>query len=49
MPPHVYGTMMLQVMIDYSCLPDPKAMPLSDIVYFYDGRRRALRDATKPK
>ncbi len=45
----VYREMMLQVMMDYSCLPNPARMTLADIVFFYDGRRGALRNATKPK
>jgi hypothetical protein len=48
-PVLVYQEMMLQVMKDYSVLPDPFNMPLNDIVYFYNGGRATLRDSTKPK
>ena len=46
---NVYREMMLQVLSEYSCLPDAMNMPLSDIVYFYEGRRPALRQSTKPQ
>ena len=45
----VFGEMQLQVMQDYACLPDPYNMPLCDIVYFYAGRRGALKQSTAPK
>jgi len=47
--PVVLGTMMAQICMDYSGLPDVRTLTMSDIVWFYDGLRAGLKRATKPK
>ncbi len=47
--PVVYREMLRQVCRDYASIPDPRTLSLEDIVFFYDGLRRELRAATKPK
>ena len=42
----VYSEMLLQVCSDYPGLPDPRTLTMSEIRFFYEGRRRALQDAT---
>jgi len=44
----VYGEMLLQICRDYASLPDPRSLPVSAIVFFYDGLRPELRHATRP-
>lgn len=54
-PPHlllqVYTEMLLQVCSDYPALPDPRALKLRQILFFYNGRRGSLKKFTtsKPK
>lgn len=45
----VYGEMLLQICRDYPGLPDPRTLSMSEIRFFYDGLRKELREATKPK
>jgi hypothetical protein len=44
----VYGEMLLQISMDYPGLPDPRTLSMSQIRYFYDGLRGALKERTKP-
>lgn len=48
-PINVYLEMLLQIQQDYSCLPPVDQLTLSDILTYYDGRRGALKSATKPR
>lgn len=41
--------MLLQIMQDYATLPPVENLTLAEINTYYDGRRRALRDATKSR
>ncbi len=46
---NVYGEMLLQVMRDYSSLPDPRTLTMAEIRFLYDGLRRELRRHTLPR
>lgn len=41
--------MMLQVARDYPGLPDVRTLTVSEIVFFYNGLRRELKDHTRRK
>jgi len=43
----VYGEMLRQICLDYSGLPDPRTLTMTEIEFFYDGLRKSLKDATK--
>lgn len=45
----VYTEMLRQVCRDYSGLPDPRTLTLSEIRFFYEGLRPELRKSTAPK
>ena len=45
----VYGEMFLQICRDYSTLPDPRTLTLSEIRFYYNGLRNELKEHTKPK
>ena len=45
----VYGEMLLQICSDYRCLPDLNTMTMSQIRFFYEPLRPALRRATAPR
>jgi hypothetical protein len=44
----VFGEMMVVCMVEYNSMPDVRTLTLGELVYLYEGRRRALRKATKP-
>ena len=46
---NVYGEMLLQVMRDYSTLPDPRTLTMAEIRFLYHGLRRELRRHTVPR
>ena len=46
---NVYGEMLLQIMRDYSSLPDPRTLTLAEIRFLYAGLRRELRRHTVPR
>jgi len=46
---NVYKEMFLQICRDYSSLPDPRTLKLSEIRFYYDGLRGELKQHTKPK
>lgn len=41
--------MLLQVCTDYPGLPDPRTLTMSEIRFFYEGRRASLKKATAPR
>jgi hypothetical protein len=41
----VYGSMLRQICLDYSSLPDVKRLKYSEIKFFYDGIRESLKGA----
>ena len=45
----VYMQMFLQIQCDYSSLPPPKTLKLSEIRVYYDFIRADLRERTKPR
>lgn len=45
----VYSEMFLQVVRDYSALPDVRTLQAHEIKYFYEGLRNELKAHTKPK
>lgn len=45
----VYSEMLLQVVRDYSGLPNCRDLSDSEIRWFYDGLRAELKQATKPR
>lgn len=45
----VYREMLLQICTDYPGLPDPRALELHEILFFYNGLRPGLRKHTAPK
>jgi hypothetical protein len=47
--PNVYGEMMMQVAMDFPSLPDVRSMTLSDIRYWFNGLRAALKKRTAPR
>lgn len=46
--PNVYREMIRQICADYPGLPDVREMTETEIEFFYDGLRPALRKATTP-
>lgn len=46
---NVYTEMLLQICRDYPGLPDPRTLTVDEIVFFYEGLRRDLREISKPK
>lgn len=46
---NVYSEMFLQVCQDYHSLPDPRTLELYEIEFYYNGRRKSLQEATKPR
>jgi len=47
--PAVYSEMLRQIARDYSGLPDPRTLTMSEIRFFYDGIRAELKHHTRPK
>jgi len=47
--PAVFLEMFMQIQIEYSSLPTPKKLKLSEIRTYYDFIRADLRERTKPK
>jgi hypothetical protein len=47
--PRVYGEMLLQITREYTALPDPRTLTLTEIRFFYNGLRAELKKHTKPK
>jgi hypothetical protein len=45
----VYREMIRQICRDYSGLPDVRTLTVEEIVFFYDGLRPELKEATKQK
>ena len=45
----VYGEMILQICRDYSGLPDVRSLTIHEIVFFYNGLRRELKEHTSGK
>ncbi len=45
----VYTEMYLQIVRDYSSLPDPRTLTLHEIKFYYDALRPELHARTKPK
>lgn len=45
----VFREMLFQICMDYNCLPPINELTQSQIVLFYEGRRRSIKEATKPK
>ena len=41
--------MFLQICRDYTSLPDPRSLRLSEMRFFYNGMREELKRRTKPK
>lgn len=46
---NVYTEMFLQICRDYSSLPDPRTLRMSEIRFYYDGLRSELKEHTRPK
>lgn len=53
MPQHtalnVYGEMLMQITMDFPGISDPRTLSISEILFWYNGCRPALRKATAPK
>jgi hypothetical protein len=45
---NVYTEMLMQICMDYPSLPDPRTLRLSEIRFFYEGLRGALKRRTNP-
>jgi len=45
----VYGVMLTQICMDFPALPDPRALRMSEIRFWYDGLRPILRERTKQR
>lgn len=45
---NVYGEMFLQVLRDYSSLPDVRTLTATELRFLYDGLRPELKAHTKP-
>ena len=45
--PNVYTEMFLQICRDYSSLPDPRTLTMSEIRFYYNGLRSELKQHTK--
>lgn len=45
----VYTEMLIQICRDYPGLPDPRTLTIDEVVFFYSGLRRELREHTRPK
>lgn len=43
-----YSEMLLQVARDYPGLPDPRTLTITEILFFYNGLRRELKNHTRP-
>lgn len=46
---NVYQEMLLQICRDYPGLPDPRTLSMGQIRIFYNGLRKELHEATKPR
>lgn len=42
-----YTEMMLQAALDYPGLPDPRTLTTAQIVFFYNGLRKQLKEHTR--
>ncbi len=45
----VHRSMLWQICRDYSTLPDPRSLTITEIVFWYDGLRADLCERTKPR
>jgi len=46
---NVYSSMLLQICMDYSGIPDPRTLTASEIRFFYNGLRGDLRKRKESK
>jgi len=46
---NVFTEMFLQISVDYSVLPDARTLTIDEILFYYNGLRAGLKDATKPQ
>jgi hypothetical protein len=46
---NVYTEMFLQVVMDYSGIGDFRELEYNEVVFFYEGLRKDLKEATKPQ
>jgi hypothetical protein len=46
---NVYREMLLTICSEYSCLPDPRTLSMTEIRFFYNGVRAELKRRSKPK
>ena len=47
--PNVYCEMFSQICRDYSSLPDPRTLTISEIRFYYNGLRQELKEHTRSK
>jgi hypothetical protein len=41
--------MFLQICLEFSSLPDPRTLAISEVKFYYEGIKETLKEHTKPK